>query len=976
MPSLDRRLRLELQRRVRQARRVLEGLDRDLASGCWHEMLVTRFFEKNGVPGGWESEVTSGAMPPEIRRDLDAILSGLPGEVFQAEDSLGWAYQCWQSEIKAAANRHGGKIGADALPAMTQLFTDDYMVLFLLHNTLGAWWAARVLAANPRIALESPDEDTVRSACAVQGVAWDYLRFIRDGGTGGWRPAAGTFDGWPRAAKDITILDPCMGSGHFLVLALPMLAALRSAEEETSLAAAVEGVLRDNLFGLELDERCTRIAMANFSLAAGRLMGGNACLPTLHLGCTGRGMESYHEKSAWVGSLMQAVEDKVSAPNATQSILQGAYTLVATNVPYLARRKQDEVLQRFCEEAYPDAKGDLATCFVERCGAFCHAGGSMALVTPQNWLFLRSYARLRSKLLRTLTWNALVWVGEKGFNSPGAAGAFSALIIASRINAPTAHEWAGLDIRTAEQPEDKALALRSKAFVGFSQSAQAQDPDARFCLAESGGVRLSDWAVSHAGVQTGDAPRFLINFWEIPFVRFPWIFHQVNPDTTSAYGGLSALMRWEDGGGAMARSENARIQGTPAFGRQGVLVCHMRGLKCARYLGFGYDNNSAAILPKDPAHLSALWAFLSSPQYNEAVRAIDQKLNVTPATLVKVPFDLEYWQRVAKEIYPDGIPEPYSNDPSQWIFNGHPRGATHPLQVAVARLAGYCWPRQTGAAFSNGPDVELDGLEGFADTEGILCLHETEKQASAAQRLERVLAAAYGEEWSAALRATLLAGAGYPGRTLHEWLRDGSFSEHCALFRQRPFLWHIWDGHPDGFHVIVNYHRLAAGNGAGRGLLEKLVYGYLDDWIAGCSHRGKDVGSLLYHRASRLRKRLLAIMEGEPPHDIFVRWKALGEQPAGWSPDLDDGVRVNIRPFATGDSGVNRKREVGILRVVPKIRWDKDRGREPEVSKEDFPWYWGWDETTDDFVGGEHFTGERWNGPHYSMGLKIRRDEK
>jgi len=112
----------------------------------------------------------------------------------------------------------------------------------------------------------------------------------------------------------------------------------------------------------------------------------------------------------------------------------------------------------------------------------------------------------------------------------------------------------------------------------------------------------------------------------------------------------------------------------------------MRGLPCTIYTGEVFDTNVAVIVPHNPTHLLAIWCFCSSPEYNEAVRKIDQALKVTNASLVKVPFDLEYWQKVAAEKYPNGLPEPYSDDPTQWIFHGHPAVSTSPLQVAVARL--------------------------------------------------------------------------------------------------------------------------------------------------------------------------------------------------------------------------------------------------------------------------------------------------
>ena len=81
-----------------------------------------------------------------------------------------------------------------------------------------------------------------------------------------WTPAAGTFDGWPKTAKELKCLDPCMGSGHFVVAMFERLVALRMAEEKLDEAAAVAAVIRDNLFGLEIDPRCTQIGAFNMAL--------------------------------------------------------------------------------------------------------------------------------------------------------------------------------------------------------------------------------------------------------------------------------------------------------------------------------------------------------------------------------------------------------------------------------------------------------------------------------------------------------------------------------------------------------------------------------------------------------------------------------------------------------------------------------------------------------------------------------------
>jgi hypothetical protein len=149
------------------------------------------------------------------------------------------------------------------------------MVLFLLHNTLGAWWAGKILAARPDLARSSTSEGELRAACKVGDVEWTYLRFVRgaddNGAEGPWRPAAGPFEGWPKSAKEVTMLDPCMGSGHFLIFALPILVAFRMAQENMSREVAVDAVLRNNLFGLEIDPRCTQIAAFNLAFTAWRI---------------------------------------------------------------------------------------------------------------------------------------------------------------------------------------------------------------------------------------------------------------------------------------------------------------------------------------------------------------------------------------------------------------------------------------------------------------------------------------------------------------------------------------------------------------------------------------------------------------------------------------------------------------------------------------------------------------------------------
>ena len=120
--------------------------------------------------------------------------------------------------------------------------------------------------------------------------------------------------------------------------------------------------------------------------------------------------------------------------------------------------------------------------------------------------------------------------------------------------------------------------------------------------------------------------------------------------------------------------------------------------------------------------------------------------------------------------------------------------------------------------------------------------------------------------------------------------------------------------------------------------------------------------------AQALQNQLKAILEGEAPYDLFVRWKSLDQQAISWHPDINDGVRMNIRPFLLADDV--GKKGAGILRSKPNIKWDKDRGKEPERPKADYPWFWCEEEPTTTLSIEKAPTGHRWNAVHLPLATK------
>lgn len=996
LSELDNNLRLSLRDKARQLGDItamsgapLTNLVREVAYEQWHRLLFARFLEVNGLlrhpefrdasltlddcsdlandlgePDGWAvaarfaSEILPGVFrlddpavqvrfATEHRLELEQVLLSIAGEVFITEDALGWVYQFWQTAEKKRVNDSGVKIGGADLSPVTQLFTEDYMVHFLLENSLGAWWAAR----NPHSPLIND---------------WAYLRRLEDG-----TPVAGTFDDWPASAADITVMDPCCGSGHFLVLTFQMLWRMRAESEGLTSFDAQDAVLRDNLFGLELDSRCTQIAMFAVALQAWKQSGFRS-LPVPNVACSGgssksplsewtaiadgspvvesalgrlhslfsnadtlgslidvaRATEEAGLESVEWGDVAPALQDAlalgkhrpVDAPTAivgaavvdiarAADYLAREYTLVATNVPYLSRQKMSNELYRFVSQHHAQYSGDLAGAMLDRCRRLAGQSGTVAVVIPDKLLTAPIYTGLRRTLLRSDRWAGLALLGPRSFSTT--MFDFGVALMTLDPGRPEPRTlFPIVDASKAPDFEAQRHELRDAQIHLTSTEEQLNRPDSRVGVGRREvGTTLAQFADAYYGLGTGDYGRYGRKFWELPALGDRWIFQQSTVSAHQNYGGREQILLWEQGRGALSKEPGAFIRNTQVWGSHGVMVSLTGSLWCSIYEGGAWDSNAAPIIPKDPSFLAAIWAFCTSGEFSTSVRSIDRSVKVMNNTLLKVPFDVTHWTSVAKLQFPEGLPDPSSDDVTQWLFAGEISGSLQPLQVAVARILGYRWPEQ-----------QADGLDRFADSDGIAALQSLPGQPDLVTRLRELLADEFGAQWSSTLERSLVTQAGGKNGRLEDWLRGTFFAQHVKIFDNRPFLWHIWDRRKDGYSAVVNYHRLDHRN------LEKLTFTSLGAWIERQKHEadaGRAGADARLAAAEVLQARLKLILDGAPPYDAYVRWKELHEQPIGWNPDLDDGVRLNIRPFLTAE----------VLRSRVNVHWKKDRGTNSDGSE-------------------------------------------
>jgi hypothetical protein len=868
----------------------------EIAYEHWHRMFFARYLAENdlliyhdgdgaipisineceelasdeGARSGWEfagrcaalmlpqifragSPVFDLSFPPELQREMEISLASLPPEIFGDPGSLDAAYRFWEGSDHGhdAARRHA----------------EQYKIDFLMDNLVGAQWVARASGLLPGAEEQlrsAENEEELRKFFAISGKAalpLKYMRFVRTDAMDDsrrWAPAVGwPDDGAPGGLSSFKAIDPCCGAGQLLVSLLRALTPVRMELEGLSAREAVDAVLKENISGVEQDARCVELAVFALALAAWKYpgAGGYRKLPELNIACSGLSVGA--EKKAWenlargkhnlrialgmmyetfrdapaVGGLIDparsdasaiarwetgsgeelryAIEEALRTERGdeemesamaaqglakTAELLSARYDLVAANLPSLPRAKQDERLQKFCAENYPQSKGDLAEALADRSIRLCKEDGAACFVMPKNWLTGEGYRKFRDKL-------------------PD----FGEIQLAARL----------CDERTALL----VMSARASFFPGVSENSSIN------CVDEDKGCGCEEKAMS---LRSNDIAR-------------------IRPADLSNTGEKPEC--------SPLRRRTAKSNGDPA-----------------RFLRQFWEF----------AEPSDNWVYLAGGTIE----------------LADIARTLKYSD--------DTHESRCSGNSADWSFHGHPRGASVEtvLQVAVARLLGYRWPAESDGGPAISPEARewtkrCADLARFASDDGIVCIPSSLGEPPCADRLLEVLAASYGDAWSNDTLVSLLGSVGCDGKNLDFWLRGKFFAQHCKLFKNRPFIWHVWDGLPDGFSALLNYHKLDSNH------LKTLIYSHLGDWISRARQDDARGAGKRLEAAERLKKSLERILEGEAPYDIFIRWKPVEEQPIGWAPDIEDGIAVNIRPFAI--TKLDGATGACVLRKAPNI---------------------------------------------------------
>lgn len=365
----------------------------------------------------------------------------LPEVAEKGVEVIGWLYQFYISEKKDEVM--GKTVKTEDIPAATQLFTPDWIVRYLVENSLGRLWMLNHPASRLAESMEYYIPATEQDA--------DFLKVM--------------------SPEELKVCDPCCGSGHMLTYAFDLLARIYE-EAGFSPREIPSLILKNNLHGIEIDPRAGELAAFALTMKAREhdsrfLRRENAPQPNIcvlqnvtfddeefksYMDFIGRDLFTaalqttlrQFEKADCFGSLIvpqltdaaAMLAELESRDVADQLLLSGIHTkvltvlrqaeylspkyhVVVTNPPYMGGKGMNADLKKFAETKYPDSKSDLFAMFMERCLELVQKHGTIGMITMQSWMFLSSFEKLRTKLLDEDTILTMAHLGPRAFDTIG-----------------------------------------------------------------------------------------------------------------------------------------------------------------------------------------------------------------------------------------------------------------------------------------------------------------------------------------------------------------------------------------------------------------------------------------------------------------------------------------------------------------------------------------------------------------------------
>lgn len=589
---------------------IMELLDTQDNDTLYKYLLIAQCNALNiGLPemfeeiGGW----TELLFPNNLLR-TDSVIAHMVEDIPEDDwrdqvQIIGWLYQYYNTEPKDkvfADLKKNIKISAEAIPAATQLFTPDWIVRYMVENSLGRLWTeghGKPENAEWKYYLEEAEqEDSVK--IELEKLRAEY-RTIQP--------------------EQIKVIDPCMGSGHILVYAFDVLMDIYMSCGWTERDAA-KSILRNNLYGLDIDRRAYQLAYFAVMMKArqyNRRIFSPENQPNLANFADVMGVDTellsgkikvFAEQFRYAdtyGSLMtvnapEGLDEDISAFNVSfgidyrqldmmmmiYNIFGQKYDVVCTNPPYMGGSGMNSTLSYFVKKNFPDSKSDLFACFIEKCGQLAKPSGFYAMITQHAWMFLSSYENLRKNLMQKTTVN-MAHLGARAFDEIGGEVVqTTAFVDCGRRIANYSGTYARLVGTIGENEKcelflsgEKRFAAKQENFSKIPGSPVAYWVSEKF-IEVFMNMKIGDIAKTRQGLATGCNDLFVRQWYEIDICKFckdakstkqsiitekKWFPYNKGGEFRKWYGNNDFVVNWENDGLLIRnfKDENGKLRSRP-----------------------------------------------------------------------------------------------------------------------------------------------------------------------------------------------------------------------------------------------------------------------------------------------------------------------------------------------------------------------------------------------------------------------------
>ena len=645
---------------------------------------LPRMFERLG-------SYTELLLPNNILK-ADSILGHLVDDIPEEDwtdqvQIIGWLYQYYNEELKEetyALLKKNVKVTKERIPSATQLFTPDWIVRYMVENSLGRLW----LDGHPNNALKENWKYYLDEAKQEADVEAELQKIRAEHAT--------------IQPQDIKLIDPCMGSGHILVYAFDVLIQIYEANGISQRDAA-QSILQHNLYSLDIDDRAAQLAYFAVMMKArqydrrifsrniqphlyalqnsqpmheeawgyfgdeepiahklwdtfqnakeyGSLLPLNVTLDDLaklRMRLAEMNEQSSTGNLATMAFISQAVD--VLCPLIEQAeILLQKYHVVVTNPPYMGSSNMSKSLADFVKKHYPDSKSDLFAVFIEQCHGLTAENGYQAMITQHSWMFLSSYEKLRKKLLQSDTIN-MAHLGPRAFDEIGGEVVQTTSFVMRNTDLKG---YKGvycrlIDPNSEQGKEEMFLAKENRYTTQQSNFSKIPGSPVAYWVSDAffmafNTYKLGEFANPKTGFTTGNNDKYLRLWFEVNYrlIKKKWFYLNKGGPYKKWYGNNEYVVDWENNGHAIKHEKGATIRNEEYYFKEGITWSKITSYKLSgRYSDNThlFDAVGLTCFPKHKEDLDFILSFLCSKVASHFMEVLNPTLSMTTGAVSCLP---------------------------------------------------------------------------------------------------------------------------------------------------------------------------------------------------------------------------------------------------------------------------------------------------------------------------------------------------